>query len=426
MHGSFLPFEKIIQKKKSKLFVTGFNNWLVFGLFFWFVSFTYFNTRIPFYDKIEDLIFLTFLIFILAKSCLIQNLILPFNTKWLFSFVGVTVLSAIFNNSSRIGVLKFYFIISRPLILFTFLASFNIPSEKILNKIIFWSRVLIFCNLPAIIYRLCYFNIGILEHPDAIVGFPPFTNNDSLIILYSVVFFKDFYDFVFRMQRKRILLLLFEMVLIISTVNMRTILAIILIIIWVIVSKLRKKILYLMFFGALAVLIVCFFYSIIYHYYTAIMSSTPTIVVYRYIIQENSSFLRILIGAGPANFTSPVALDSKAPLAVKYIQPLAEYIEALPTSGALTRASSSVTTLLGETGLLGILSYSFLLFGVIKRLEGKITWSYQSFMGYAFFGMMMVFGFILNSWFWGANMFLTMLCTHASIRIQRETIKRLV
>ena len=140
-------------------------------------------------------------------------------------FVQSVCIASIFSNNVNITpASKYVYVISRPFIIIFYLSVFKPSIERFFATIIKLSRYLILLNLPVILFRIVYHNVLILERNDLVRGFFPFNNNDTLVMLYTIVLVKDFYSFFIQKRRSKRWVFIFDYFLLLSSFNFKYIL----------------------------------------------------------------------------------------------------------------------------------------------------------------------------------------------------------
>ena len=296
------------------------------------------------------------------------------------SLFFIFFISFVINTSPLLNSIKFLYSISRPFILISFVSINRINIFKVVKNIVFLSRLFIIINLPKIVFKiikigpLIFQDFGGLDSANA---FFPFGDSDTLTLLYSIVLIDDFYKHYF-LEKKRFVLIFLESLLLITTMNVKYIVVLIgaLGLVSIIKKKINVRKLVMIFL--LVLIPILFIFPKLYSNRFVSIGFSPIFSISAMILSGNVDEHNLLFGTGPGTFTSKIALDSNSPLTKKYgLQRMKtywnEYSKRGQATGTLTRMHSSVLTLFGETGLLGLLiSFSILIKIIILMLRNLV------------------------------------------------------
>ena len=395
--------------------------YLVYLLFLWYIFFIGlgYTGIIPYYGILDDVIFVLMLGLSLSKLTLNKNKIRLH--PWLFNLIlailALCSFSLIANLSSPSLALKYIYIISRPFILLIYISIFDLPIERIFRNIITISRILVLINLPAIIFNLITYNVQIIEFraDDKITGFFPFNNNNEpLVRLFSIVLLKDFYDaFIvqrsYKNKRKSYILFFLEYLLLLTSVNLKYIIMLTSIFGLMILLKSRHKVRNILLFSFVLIIPTMVFSSYIQRRFKSVQNA-PVYQTAERIFRDEIEEHSIFVGTGPGTFTSPTAIDADSPLAHKYgLFEIKAWLDQKPTTGTLSRLTSSTLTLLGDVGVLGLILYILFISIIIYLNYLNIEVSYICFIGFAMGILSLALGLFLDYWFWGLEIFLAIL-----------------
>lgn len=393
------------------------HEYLVMFLFAWYILYPGLGWSgvVPFFDRIDDLIFvlmfgLSILKLMAQKGKVSLHPVLFWTMLALWGVVGI---SKLYHSSPLSLSIKYTYLISRPLILLLYLTSYDLPVEQLFGKIVRWSRLLILYNLPAIVFNLVRINIKLFEaeYNDAIVGLFPFGNNDSLVWLYSIVLFKDFYDTFIQKRRNRWWWFALEYLLLLSTMSFKYAIVLTSAFGIIVFFRARHRLRNALLLSFVAVWPIIVLFPIIRDRMIGIRTA-PVFITAEMIFKNKVKEHGLFIGAGPGAFASPTAFEADSALAHKYgLFEIKRYWEEIYTgpTGTLTRSTSSALTLLSDIGMLGVTLYSFFILFIIKRNYQNMRASYICLAGFAMGMYSLAGGLFLNTWFWGLEIFLVML-----------------
>ena len=383
-------------------------------LFIWYILFPGLSRSglIPYYQQIDDLIFLVMALFIIPKLFLNKGKIKirRFYLEVTVLILIVIFLSMLYQRSSWKLTIEFTYLVLRPLILLFYIYIYDIQVGRVYNNIVLISRLLILINLPAVLKNLATYNISIIsnQYADSVVGFFPFNNNDALIWLYTIVLLKDFYEaFIARGNRKYYWLFAFEYLLLLSTINVKYILLVTCLLGLIIFMKSRYKVRNIFLFSLVIIYPLIIFLPYIQIRIKAI-ETAPVYQITKDIIQNNINEYNPLLGTGPGTFTSESAIESNTLLAKKYVHPVIEWRKENfgSKAGTLSRPTSSALTLFGEIGIFGVLLYVGLILYVTYRNYKNLNLSYIFLIGFVMGLYVLIVGMFMNVWFWGTELFL--------------------
>ena len=367
---------------------------------------------VPHYGLGEDALFALMAILTLPKI-----LFLPSPARiplglWLSGALVLfsTALSAVATSTEPPQVLLFLYPIARPFILVAFLFVFQIDGEWIVTRIVRINRVLLLINAPTILFNMFKYNTTILqnEYQDAIAGFGPFSNNDTIVwMVFSLILF-DTYRLLFKRKRRLLLLCVGEAIILFATMNFKYILALSGLTVFMLIVHLRR-----MAIARLAAVLMIA--SLIYIVmpllvrYSANIDNTAVFVATYVIVSGKVTEHNALYGTGPGSFTSPAAFKRGADLTYKYgLMTIKKYWEDYyeGVTGTFTAYTSSFSTLLGDGGILLLASYLVFIGWLVitnMSLHGSSAAAYVGLGGSL---AALSIGLFLNSWFWGIDILL--------------------
>jgi len=385
--------------------------WMLIILAIFYILTANLGRAIPFYDTIDDILLTAMLLLgalkVTTESYNRINLMLLIITSTLMYIV---ILSSVYNDIKLTPAIQFMFIISRPLIIAFFIRVFRINVDSLFRSILKISRFILYSNLPMILYNLVKYNLRIIleaEYRDSIAGFFPFTNNDSLVIVYLLLFYNDFYDYFF-LNKKKFMFLVFDSFLILTTLSLKYIFLTIGTMMLIFILKSQRKMLITFTFLVILAAPIYILMPILKQYSNTV-SHIPIFNIVAPILSGSISEHNIILGSGPGSFTSPIALRSNSNLSLKYIKPYYLYFSNVAITGTFTRVTSSFSTLLGETGILGLFVYIIFIILMLKNVYSKMHSSLICLAGF-FAGInCLVLGIIFDFWFWGIDIFLLIL-----------------
>ena len=412
-----------------KIKVYSVHEYLVLFLFIFYVLYPGLSERVPFYDRIDDVVFLMMfglsLPKLYSKSGKVR--LLPEYFWVMVMVMAVIVFSMLYNRSSPTLAIKFVYISSRPFILLLYVSVYNLPIRRVFDAIVNISKILIVYNLPMVLYNIATTNLFTVftQYNDRIAGFFLFANVDALTWLYAIVLLKEFHS-VFIRREKRFWLFVLLYFLLILAMNAKYIIMITFSIGIIIFSRSRNKLrnallILLVFIGPVILLLPHLQKRISGIQYTTVYLSSNAII--RGKVEEHN----LLVGAGPGLFTSPLAYETNSPLIYKKLffvcgygqancrnvslADLKEYwqVKYQGTPGTFTRETSSALSLFGDVGVLGLIMYVGFILLLTWRNYRKITVSYINLTGF-FMGMLsFAVGFFTDNWFWGVEVFIAIL-----------------
>ncbi len=334
------------------------------------------------------------------------------------------LLSALWNRPSLSLGVMYYLSTIRPLILIFYLYVFNTDIEGLYKALVTTSFLLVAYNIPGVIFNLIRYNVSIFHGGmnDVITGVPPFSNNDSLVPLYLILFFHCFYKLLTPHAKKtKTFLWLFSLAfLLCTTVNLKYIVLTAFSAIILLQNKsLRIK---AAFAGG------CIFFCIVlsdifgvFQHYWDNLDTIPIFKVMGSVVSENIDGYNLWVGAGPGMFTSSIAIKAGTPMAVKHILPFKDFYETIwHTTGTFTRSESALSSLLGDVGLIGVILYlSFLIWLTITNYKNRSK--HPLFMlGFACGINALVLGIFIDSWFWGLDIYFCALAFALYLLAQKD------
>jgi hypothetical protein len=388
---------------------------LVLLLFTWYVLYPGISGFIPFYDSFDEAIFVTMLGLALIKLPQKPGKI-PLN-PWAFwillSLFVVITASTLFFQSSWQDVLKYSYLIFRPFILLVYITAYCLPGDRIFDHIVKISWIFLIVNLPAILYNLVRINVRVIlpEYHDTVAGFFPFQNNDGLVGLYAILILHEAYKVLIARQTSRIFILAGLIVLLLSSMNNKYILMVMGVLLLLTIANSKHRVRNIVLMGVISIIPFILFLGYIQPQLWRITLS-PVYIAAEMILEEQVSEHHLLIGTGPGNFTSPIAFDQRKELTEKYgLLELKRYWdeEYQGPTGTLTRHTSSALTLLGDLGIPAVLLYiTFLTWGILRNFRRR-NLSYIHILGFTFGAYALGIGMLMDTWFWGLEVFLLIL-----------------
>ncbi len=379
----------------------------LYVLLLWYILYPGLSRIVPFYDSADDLLQLVLLMLIVARIAIKPGRLRINLVAWLILLIVtfITFFSAAWNDVSTVVFLQYLYSVTRSLIIFLYLTLFNIDIERIFRWLVVTAWVLIVYNLPAVLMNLAQYNVSILQaaYNDSIVGFFPFTNNDSLVFLYTIVVCAEGFRVFFRGDLPRAIFFIGAYGLLLTTMNFKYAVLVTLALTIVISLRGRNKFRNAFILGTLALLGALVLLPVIMPRINGIQFS-PTYIAAEKLYSGDVREYSILLGTGPGNYASPIAYERRAPLTAQYglleVQNYWQNIYQGPT-GTLTSFNSSLVTLFGDIGLIAGLSFMVLLAWGLWQCFSHSTKAPICLLAFVMGTNAVVIGAFLNTWFWG-------------------------
>lgn len=384
-------------------------------LFFWYLLFTGLNEVIPYYSAFGNVVMFILLIvsFLPAKGFTKK-----INFIYYYLVISLIVISALLNKSSFNSFMWTLFYFIRPFSILFYIVRYKIITTKVIYNIVKTCRIVLYANLPFIIFNVFRYGSAIIKGDlagDYIAGFFPFENNDSLVFVYVILLSYDIY-FVLNRPVKRFLVEgLIVFIIFILSLNLKVIFLLFaaLLLIYFKLNGLRifRRFRSAFLLITLALISIPFLLKVTEKTYNFddILVSSPTMYVYTLLLTGSIPEYSYLLGAGPGNFTSPKAIETGSRLASEYgLTKMYEYFhDAIGlTTGTFTSITSSALIFIGEDGLLVTSLVFILLLTFSLSLFRDVMKSFQNFIGFIFSVIVIIVGFLLGDWSWGPYNFI--------------------
>jgi len=397
----------------------------VVGIFLWYVLYPGLRQILPGYEQIDDLLLLMMLLVSITLTIGRGKLRMPHGLAIALLVInGVILASSLAHPSTWNDTPEFIYRANRAFIVLLYAFTCDLRIERLLRKIVWWCRFLVLLNLPVLLYNLGRYNITILlpANNDAVRGFFPFQNNDSITVLLVILVVCDAYTVIFQKRLRQIYFLAPEYVLLVATMNFKSILVVTFGLAIVVILRSRRPILYGGLLAAIVVIPLSFVYSTIYARFERINTSPVYIAAFT-ILEGNVSEYSWLVGTGPGSFTSPMAFESNSYLAGKYgLLALRNYWRDVYTgvTGTLSTWTSSALMMFGEIGMVGTLAFVFTLLWLTWQCLQQARYSAACLLGFVMGLYVIPVGVFLDSWSWGYEVTMLMLGVKAAYDIRRN------
>lgn len=386
---------------------------LLLLLYIWYIFFAGLFKIVPKYLIFDDLIYCLMLALITCfgicrKGVRINKLLGLFG----LCIILPSIVSAMYNFVPPRQMIGYVYILSRPLILLAFIYFMNIDIDKVFSKIIFITKLLILINLPVIVANLVKIKGNVFEqvNNDLIVGMFPFNDSNEPLTLMSIILLcEHLYAYLYDKSKRSFSMfwIVTGLSIMVATVNVKYILLVFATLFFLMLFKLKN--------GVYIFPVVCIVSLLVFRglgmllgtYYNGLIA-IPIFQIIILCLTGNVEGFNLFVGAGAGMFTSTIAQDAGMPLAVKYILPIEEFFHSINADGTVTRSTSSLSTVFGDTGLLGILFIVGILIFLMIKLYKRIPFHSLFLLGFVSSVTTLFLGIFIESWMWGLDSFLFM------------------
>lgn len=383
----------------------------------WYVLYTGLARIVPYYDALDEGILV--LMLVASVMQLFRRGRLPrLVAVGLLLLNAIIVISSLVHTVRLLDTLEYFIRANRAFIVLLYAYLFSVDVDRLLRWFVITSRTLLLANLPSMLYYLVTLNIALLEpvNHDAVRGFFPFANNDSVVVLLVLTLLYEAHVLFFRRQNRNLLLFGGTYLLLVATMNWKVTLLVTgsLVLIAVLRSPHRIRNSAVLALVLLVPALVVF--PVIFSRLSRINTS-PVYIAAETILRGHVQEYSWLLGTGPGTFTSPMAFANEQPLTEKYgLMALRRYWTEVYTgpTGTLTTSTSSALLLLGETGIPVTLIVTFLLGWLTWRCYRYLAYSPACLTGFVLGIYILPVGIFLDSWTWGYEVMLLMLGAKAA------------
>jgi hypothetical protein len=385
-------------------------------LFFWYILYVGLDARVPYYEYIDDLIFVTMGVLTLVRILFVGGNIKTATKSHVFlaAILLQILISMLYNGSSSSLALEYAYLVLRPFILLSYLIVFNVDVDGVMEYIVKACKIIVLINLPMMLFIIARDNIKIItvpEYNDALTGFFPFDFVDALVPVFVIIISKVFYDFLGH-QKIKMGSFLFYYALLLFTMNIKTIMLVSSAFVWAIIMASKNRTKYVTTILAVGLFTLLLMLPRIEGYYDMI-ETAPVIYFGGMILSNVVEEYNFVVGTGPGTFSSPSAIRSDSYLAHEYgIFDKADYFrDSGVITGTFTSITSSALTLLGDIGVSGLVIYFLFILSLTYQNFKRISISPVHLIGFIAGVLSLIIGFLLDNWFWGINVFLLVLAT---------------
>jgi hypothetical protein len=384
----------------------------LYVLLLWYILYPGLSRIVPFYDTVDELLQISLLMLILARIALRPRRLRIHVVAWsvLLIITCITFVSTTLNDVGIVIFFQFLYSVTRSLIILLYLTLLDIDVERVFNWFVTAAWLMIIYNLPAVLMNLAKYNVLILQaaYNDSIIGFFPFTNNDSLVFLYTIVVCAEGFRLFFKGDWTRVLFFAGAYGLLLTTMNFRYAMLVTVALTAVISLRGRRKFRNAFILGTITLLGALVLLPVIMPRIKGIQFSPAYIAAEKLYLGEVSEY-SLVLGTGPGNYASPIAYERRAPLTARYgLLEVYNYWQNVyqgPT-GTFTGFSSSLVTLFGDTGLIAGLSFMALLALGLWQCFSYSTKAPVCLLAFVMGTIAVVIGMFLNTWFWGLEILL--------------------